>query len=66
MTTLDQLAIDLCQSYQGEGIASFVIRTTEDNKLRVIGLQLPPDVVARMLHSAADVYLASAPELVRN
>lgn len=66
MTDLDAAAIDLCQLYQRENIAGFFIRTTEDNNLRVIGLQLPPEVVARMLHSAADLYLANAPELVRN
>lgn len=56
MNGLDDRAIDLCADYQTEGSAAFVIRTMESGDCRVIGLQLPASLVARMLRAAADMY----------
>lgn len=62
MTGLDDRAIDLCADYQHEGSAAFVIRTMENGDTRIIGLSLPPSLVAQMLRTAADIYEQNMPE----
>lgn len=62
----DEIASGLCQAYQSEGLAAFVIRTTESGDVRLIGLQLPPEVVANMLRIAADAYERDVATVVRN
>lgn len=62
----DEIAVGLCQAYQAEGLAGFVIRTTDAGDVRLIGLQLPPEVVAQMLRTAADAYERDVCAVVRN
>lgn len=62
MPDLDDQGVAWAQACQDEGIAGFCIRTTEDGGVRLIGLSLPPKLVADMLHAAADGYLAQVPE----
>lgn len=62
----DEIASGLCQAYQCEGLAAFVIRTTETGDVRLIGLQLPPEVVSNMLRVAADAYERDVSAVVRN
>lgn len=67
LSQADEIAIGLAELYQHEGVIGIVIRSIPGaERVRVIGMQLPPEAVAKMLHSAADAYLAQAPELVRN
>ena len=54
----DQEAIDLCRSYANSGVAAFLIRTTSDDSLRIIGPQLTGKAVGKMLRDAADAYEA--------
>lgn len=56
----DERAVDLCRDYQQAGVAAFVIRTTDSGDTRVIGLQLPGRMVAKMLRAAATAYEAQA------
>lgn len=51
-------AIGLCREAQGEGVPAFVIHTLENGNIRLIGVELPPDLVAQMLRSAAEALLA--------
>lgn len=62
MSALDDRAIDLCADYRHEGSAAFVIRTMENGDTRIIGLSLPPSLVAQMLRTAADIYDQSMSE----
>jgi hypothetical protein len=48
-----QAAIDLASWGQEEGVAVFVIHTTEKGNVRLIGPKLPPSLLARMLRQAA-------------
>lgn len=48
-----QAAADLAAWGQEEGVAVFVIHTTESHGVRYIGPKLPADLVARMLRQAA-------------
>ena len=62
----DDIAVGLCQAYQSVGLAGFVIRTTDTGDVRLIGLQLPPEVVSKMLRIAADAYERDVAAVVRN
>lgn len=62
----DDIAVGLCQAYQSVGLAGFVIQTTDTGDVRLIGLQLPPEVVANMLRIAADAYERDVSAVVRN
>jgi hypothetical protein len=53
---------DLAAWGQEEGIALFVIHTTEAGGVRFIGPQLPTALVAKMLRDAADGYEAQVTE----
>ena len=46
-------AADLAAWGQEEGVATFVIHTTEEGSVRYIGPALPASLVARMLRQAA-------------
>jgi hypothetical protein len=60
---LAKAAADLCAWGQKEGVAMFVVHTTDNGNVRYIGPKLPPALVARMLRAAADGYEAQkAPE----
>ena len=52
----DAAAATLCAQGQKEGFAAFVIRATEDRRVRYIGPRLPPALVAKMLREAATEY----------
>ena len=53
---------DLAAWGQEEGVALFVIHTTETGGVRYIGPQLPTALVAKMLRDAADGYEAQVEE----
>jgi hypothetical protein len=63
---IDEQAASLSRDYAKHGSAAFQIRTTESGDIRVIGMSLPAESVAKMLHAAADAYLAQAPSLTRH
>ena len=54
----DSAAADLCAWAQKEGMAAFVLRTTDSGDVRLVGLRLPPEMVAKMLRAAASEYEA--------
>src|SRR5690606_37765955 len=54
----DNAAADLCAWAQQEGMAAFVLRTTDSGDVRLVGLRLPPEMVAKMLRAAASGYEA--------
>lgn len=56
----DEAAATVARAYQAIGLPAFVLCVREDGSVTTIGPQLSPDVVARMLHTAADAYLAHA------
>jgi hypothetical protein len=61
----DELTVacsDLAAWGQAEGVAMFVIHTTEEGGVRYIGPQLPSALVAQMLRTAADGYEAQVVE----
>lgn len=65
MNDLDDIGVAFAQACQEQGIAGFAVRTLEDGDVRLIGLTLPPKMVARMLRTAAEAYEAQvAPETV--
>lgn len=66
MPDLDDQGVAWAQACQDEGIAGFCIRTTESGDIRLIGLSLPPKMVARMLRIAADAYEEQVPAEVLN
>ena len=53
---------DLAAWGQQEGVAMFVIHSTDDGNVRFIGPQLPASLVAEMLRNAADGYEAQVVE----
>lgn len=59
----DEAAGQLCRAYGLLALPAFLIRCTAEGNTCVIGQQLPPEVVAKLLHSAADAYLAQAPKV---
>lgn len=59
----DEVAGTICKMYAALGSAAFVIRTTPSGDVRLVSQYLPPASVAKMLHSAADAYLAQAPDV---
>ena len=61
MPDLDEQGIEWAQACQDVGSAGFCIRTMDDGSVRLIGLSLPPKMVARMLRAAADGYEAQVP-----
>jgi hypothetical protein len=61
MPDLDDQGVAWAQACQDEGSAGFCIRTLDDGSVRLIGLSLPPKLVARMLRSAANGYEAQVP-----
>lgn len=65
-TQADEVAVGLCRAYQALEIAAFVVRTNGLDSVRMIGLQLPPEAVARMLRSAADEYERAVGPVVMN
>jgi len=56
----------LCGQYANEGMAAFLIRTTEDGNCRIIGPQFDPQTIAKMLRTAAQVYLDQVPPMKTN
>lgn len=62
----DEIAGTICKMYAKLGSAAFVIRTTASGDVRLVSQYLPPATVAAMLHSAADAYLAQAPDVTSN
>lgn len=66
MSDLDEQAIEWAQACQDVGSAGFCIRTLDDGSVRLIGLSLPPKMVARMLRIAADAYEEQVPAEVLN
>jgi hypothetical protein len=58
---LDEASVKLVRLYQEDGSVAFLIRTTDEGHVRVIGLSLPKHAVAQMLRSAADEYERQAP-----
>jgi hypothetical protein len=61
VTELEQADEDdgtICKMYATLGSAAFIIRTTESGDVRVVSQYPPPAAVAKILHSAADAYLA--------
>lgn len=61
MDEIDEAGVCLIREYQREGCAAFIIRTTDDGHVRVIGLSLPKGAVASMLREAATQYELQAP-----
>jgi hypothetical protein len=58
-------AFELVREAQGEDVAAFMLHTLENGDVRVVGLELPPAMVAWMLRSAASGYEAQvAPQTV--
>lgn len=53
----DEGAANVCRDYLELGLAAFVIRTTEEGNVRVIGPQLQPETVAQMLRAAAKAFV---------
>jgi hypothetical protein len=56
-------ASDLCAWGQEEGVAVFVIHTTDSGNVRYIGPKLPTDLVVKMLRTAATGYETQQPEV---
>jgi len=56
----DEAAASLARAYAQLGMPAFVLYVAPDGNVRTIGPQLNPETVARMLHTAADAYLAQA------
>lgn len=54
----DEQAGNLTRAYQSLGLPAFVLCVRKDGNVTAIGPVLKPEVVARMLHTAADAYLA--------
>lgn len=63
---IDERQAELCGDYARAGVAAFLIRTTEDGNCRIIGPQLNPESIARMLRTAAQVYLDQVPPVKTN
>src|SRR5690606_42087723 len=53
---LDEMGMDWVDACQQADSVGFCIRTTEDGSVRLLGLQLPPSLVANMLRTAAHGY----------
>lgn len=65
MNDLDDIGVAFARACQDQGTAGFAVRTTETGDVRLIGVALPPKLVAHMLRTAADAYEAQvAPETV--
>jgi hypothetical protein len=62
----DEAAATLCRAYFMLESCALLVRTTPDGNVRVIAPQLPKKAVAKMLHTAADAYLAQAPDVTSN
>ncbi len=56
MVDLDELATEYADECARQGHAGFCIRTNEDGSVRLVGLRLPPSLVANMLRTAAHGY----------
>lgn len=56
LSLLESAAVRLVRGFGRRGSAAFVIRVLDTGEVRLIGLQLPPEAVARMLRMAADGY----------
>ena len=66
LQVIDERQADLCGQYANEGMAAFLIRTTEDGNCRIIGPQFDPQTIAKMLRTAAQVYLDQVPPMKTN
>jgi len=53
---LDEMGMDWVDACQQADSVGFCIRTNEDGSVRLIGLKLPPSLVANMLRTAAAGY----------
>lgn len=51
-------AFELVREAQGEDVAAFMLHTLPGGDVRVVGLELPPALVTKMLRSAANGYEA--------
>lgn len=58
MNEIDEAGIAFARLCGEHGVPGFCICVTEDGNTRLIGLDLPRDLVARMLRDAADAYEA--------
>lgn len=56
MSDTDRRARVLCADYADEGEAAFLIRTHDEDGIRLIGPALPAKTVAAMLRAAAEEY----------
>ena len=54
--TLDEIGMAFAQACHEQGFAGFSLRTTDEGDVRMVGLSLPPSLVAYMLRAAADAY----------
>lgn len=66
MTTLDEAAADLCADGLADGEMLFVIHLTDSGDVRYIGPSYPPELVARMLRTAAEAYVEQIPPVKLN
>lgn len=56
LTRLDRQAALVAAGYTIEGMPAFMLRTTQEGNVRIIGPRLPRELVCRMLRSAATAY----------
>lgn len=56
MKRLDDIGMLFAEECQQEGLLGFSIRSTDDGNVRLVGLQLPPALVAKWLRQVADAY----------
>ena len=56
---LDREAQALVEKYREAGRVAYVVRSTDESVVRLIGLQLPVRMVCQMLRAAADGYEAA-------
>ena len=58
---VDAMGMTFAQGCAAVGRVGFAIRLLDSGDVRVIGMSLPPHVVAEMLRDAADAYEDQAP-----
>jgi hypothetical protein len=63
---VDAMGMTFAQGCASVGAVGFAIRLLDSGDVRVIGMSLPPHVVAEMLRDAADAYEDRAPRETLN
>lgn len=69
MTVYDdavESAMDFCREQQASGVAAFVLVLTDENRVKLACMQLPPNLIAQMLRDAAGGVEEAMPERALN